>query len=267
MNEILEVSDLSVSFSINGISIPAVHGVSFSLYEGEAVAIVGESGSGKTAAVQSLLRLNSAKVSGKAIFEGKDLLQMSEKGLNEVRGAKIGMVFQDPLTSLNPTMKVGKQIMEALRIHKIKDRAAAKRKALELLELVDIPDPEVRFDQYPHQLSGGMRQRVLIAIALSCNPRLLMADEPTTALDTTTQMQILKLLKGLQQRFSMTLLLITHDLGVVSEICDRAIVFHRGKIVEEGPIEQILYSPRHPYTRMLLSCVPRIESCWREDAP
>ena len=267
MKKIIDVSDLNVSFSIEGVSIPAVRNISFSLFEGEAVGIVGESGSGKSAAVHSLLRLNHAKITGQALFEGQDLIQMSENELNQIRGAKIGMIFQDPLTSLNPTMKIGKQVMEALLVHKIANRSTAKKKALEWLELVDLPDPSIRFDQYPHQLSGGMRQRVLIAIALSCNPSLLIADEPTTALDTITQAQVLTLLRGLRKRLSMTLLLITHDLGVVSEICDRVLVFHAGEIVEEGPIEQILYAPKHPYTRMLLSCVPRIASCWSEDAP
>lgn len=252
MKPLLTVEDLHVSFSIQGKKIEAVRGISFSLYEGESVGIVGESGSGKSVAVQALLGLTSGEVSGKILFQQEPLLS------KKVRGTQIGMVFQDPFTSLNPTMKIGQQVMEGILHHQIRDKKAAKNRALELLHLVSIPDPETRFDQYPHQLSGGMRQRILIAMAMSLNPLLLIADEPTTALDTILQAQILTLLKDLQKKLAMTLLLITHDFGVVAEICERVLVFHEGKIVEEGPIEQILHSPKHPYTQMLVHCVPRI---------
>jgi len=255
---ILDVKNLKVSFPLRGKVIEAVRGISFGVEEGEAVGIVGESGSGKSVAVQRLLGLVEGKVEGEAWFEGENLLQMREEEWRSVRGVKIGMVFQDPLTSLNPTMKLGAQVMEGLVFHGLAKRHEGKQQALEWLRLVRLPDPETRFDQYPHQLSGGMRQRALIAIALACHPHLLIADESTTALDTVTQAQILTLLKDLQKQLQMTLLVITHDFGVVAEICTRILVFQEGKLVEEGPIDQILYAPKHPYTQMLLSCVPKV---------
>lgn len=257
----LEVQNLSVSFSPEEKAV--VRGMSFSLHQGESLGIVGESGSGKTMAVQSLLRLHSAPfVFGKALFEGEDLLQKSERELQQIRGRKIGMVFQDPLTSLNPTMTIGDQITEGLLHHGLCNRKEAKKQALDWLKRVKVPDPEVRLKQYSHNLSGGMRQRVMIAIALSCQPKLLIADEPTTALDTTTQAQILSLLSELQLEFNMALLLITHDLSIVAERCQRVLVLHEGIVVEEGPVEQILLAPKHPYTQMLLRCIPRIDSCF-----
>ncbi|MES2272763.1 MAG: ABC transporter ATP-binding protein [Chlamydiota bacterium] len=257
--ELLRVENLTVSFSVQGRSLQAVRGISFSVNEGEAVGIVGESGCGKSAAVQAITRLTPAsQVSGKVFFEGDDLLLKNPKELRLVRGKKIGMVFQDPMTSLNPTMKIGAQIVEALLYHNLANYAVAKHKALDLLKVTGVPEPEVRFNQYPHQLSGGMRQRVLIAIALICNPRLLIADEPTTALDVTLQAQILEMLKQMQQHFQTSLLLITHDLGVVSTICEKVLVMYAGKIVEEGTVEEVLLNPKHPYTQMLLRSLPRL---------
>lgn len=244
-----------MAFSVQGRKLLAVRGVSFSVREGEAVGIVGESGCGKSATVQALTRLTDAEVSGKVWFEEEDLLQ--KKNLREVRGRKIGMVFQDPMTSLNPTMKIGAQIGEGLIFHGICRRREAVERAIELLRLTGVPEPEMRAGQYPHELSGGLRQRVTIAIALACNPRLLIADEPTTALDVTIQAQILDLLKRLQKHFQMSLLLITHDLGVVASICEWVLVMYAGKIVEQGSVEDVLLRPKHPYTQMLLRSLPR----------
>lgn len=254
---LLDVHDLHVTFSVQGKRLPAVRGVSFSIQQGETVGIVGESGSGKSATVQALTRLiSAAEISGSAFFEGEDLLKKTEAELRQVRGRKIGMVFQDPLTSLNPTMKIGHQITEAILYHKLASPQQAKEKAIELLHLVGVSEPEARLQQYPHQLSGGIRQRITIAIALSCNPHLIIADEPTTALDVTIQAQILDLLKQVQEHFQTGLLLITHDLGVISAICDRVIVMYAGQIVEEGTVEKVLLHPEHPYTQMLISCLP-----------
>ena len=255
---LLKVEDLEVSFSLYGKELKAVRGVSFEVKMGEAVGIVGESGCGKSAAVQSILRLAPASnLKGKVFFEGIDLLQKTEKEMRQIRGKKIGMVFQDPMASLNPTMTIGAQVAEGLIAHGIANKKEAKARALELLREVEIPRPEERLNQYPHNLSGGMRQRVLIAIALSHNPKLLIADEPTTALDVTVQAQILDLLKKRKSRSG--LLLISHDLAVVAEMCERVLVFYAGKIVEQGPTHQILAHPRHPYTQMLLRSIPRLE--------
>jgi len=257
---ILEVENLTVGFSVQGRELLAVRGISFDVKAGEAVGIVGESGCGKSTAIQALTRLTPAtRIEGKALFEGEDLLKKDETELQRTRGRKIGMVFQDPMTSLNPTMKIGDQIIEGLLFHRLADKKDAKEKALELLGLVGVPEPEARMKQYPHQLSGGMRQRVLIAAALSCNPSLLIADEPTTALDVTIQAQILALLKEMQRHFQTSLLLITHDLGVVASICERVLVMYAGKIVEKGTVEEVLLNPRHPYTQMLLRSLPRLD--------
>ncbi len=251
---LLEIDQLSVSFSLYGQTLHAVRGISFQLEQGESLGIVGESGCGKSAAMQAILRLvPNAKISGKILFNGENLLNKTEAEMRTVRGSQIGMVFQDPMSSLNPTMKIGAQIEEALRCHKL----YAPGKALDLLRQVDMPQPELRLKQYPHQLSGGMRQRALIAIALSCQPKLLIADEPTTALDVTVQAQILEILK--QRSKSTSLILITHDLGVVSSVCQRMLVLYAGKIVESGPVEQILSHPKHPYTQMLLRALPRMD--------
>lgn len=249
MKTLLQVENLSVSFSVQGKELRAVRDISFEVGEGEAVGIVGESGCGKSAAVQALMGLTSGKVSGKITFEGKETISP---------GVKIGMVFQDPMTSLNPTMKIGTQIAEGLIYHKMATRTEAKRKAIEFLHLVGVPNPEIRVTQYPHQLSGGQRQRVLIAIALVCHPRLLIADEPTTALDATIQTQILDLIQRMRGHFKMSLLLISHDFSVVAAICERVLVMYAGKIVESGKAIDILERPQHPYTQMLLKSVPRL---------
>ena len=263
MTKILDVQNITVSFSINGQKLHAVRGVSFDLNEGEAIGIVGESGCGKSVTVQSITRLVPSPPSqietGHVFHHGIDLLQATPKYLRSVRGREIGMIFQDPMTSLNPTMKIGAQIMEGMLYHKLFARNIAKERAIELLHVVGIPEPELRFSQFPHQLSGGMRQRVLIAIALAAEPRILIADEPTTALDPTIQTQILALLKELQQNFNMSLILISHDIGVVARLCDRIFVMYAGKIVEHGLAHEVLNSPCHPYTRKLLHSLPRLD--------
>ena len=250
---ILQVKNLTVSFSSRKETILAVRGISFEVFPGEAIGIVGESGCGKTTAMQAITGLSrGALVKGEASFDGVDLLTAS----NTVLGKKIGMVFQDPMTSLNPTMKIRSQIEEGLIYHQLATRKEARERALQLLNLVGLPDALVRAERYPHELSGGQRQRVAIAIALACNPSLLIADEPTTALDVTTQAQILRLIKQIQKQMLMSLILITHDLGVISQVCDRVLVFYAGKIIEQGLVDQILLSPRHPYTQMLLAARP-----------
>ena len=257
---LLEVKDLHVSFSIHGRKLSAVRGVCFTVEAGEIVGLVGESGCGKSATVQALLRLDpSQQIEGKVLFNGENLITKSIQQLNQIRGPQIGMVFQDPMTSLNPTMTIGNQIAEGLIYHKLATPKAAFQKALELLDLVGISDPKYCITQYPHALSGGMRQRVLIAIAIACNPKLIIADEPTTALDVTISSQILTLLKSLCRRLETSLLLITHDLSVVASVCDRVLVMYAGKIVESGPVEEIFYRPKHPYTKRLLQSIPRID--------
>lgn len=263
MSLILNVENLSVSFEASQEKILAVRNANFQLFEGETIGIVGESGCGKSVLTQSLLKLipmPPGKIeSGSVSFEGKNLLSLEEKELSSYRGNKIGMVFQDPFTSLNPTMVVGKQIMEPLLSHNLCSTHDAKARALELLHLVGIPDPSDRFYQYPHELSGGMRQRVMIAISLACKPQILIADEPTTALDVTIQAQILDLLKEIKKKTQTSILLITHDLGVISSICDRVLVMYAGKIIETGPVEKVLKSPLHPYTQMLLDSLFRLD--------
>jgi oligopeptide transport system ATP-binding protein len=255
---LLEVENLSVSFSLYGKTLYAVRGVSFQIEEGEAVGIVGESGCGKSATVQAILRLSPASaIQGKIRFQGEELTALKEDEMRKIRGLKMGVVFQDPLSALNPTMTIGSQIMEGLLYHKIATKEEAKKRALDLLKEVEIGSPKERFHQYPHQLSGGQRQRVLIAIALAAGPRLLIADEPTTALDVTIQAQILDLLK--KRSRSMSLLLITHDLAVAAAVTNRILVFYAGKIVEEGPVREILVRPRHPYTQMLLRSIPHLD--------
>lgn len=256
MNEkpLCSVQNLQVSFNAGEKTIYAVRGISFQLFAGESVGIVGESGCGKTTAVQAIAGLlPKAKILGSADFDGIDLFKESKK----VLGRKIGMVFQDPMTSLNPTMRIGFQIEEALIYHKLTSKKMAREKALELLKLVAIADPLERFYHYPHQFSGGQRQRIAIAIALACSPKLLIADEPTTALDTTIQAQVIKLIQAIQKQFHMALLLISHDLGVIAQVCHRILVFYAGKIVEEGFTQAVLSAPKHPYTRMLLEARPR----------
>jgi oligopeptide/dipeptide ABC transporter ATP-binding protein len=241
----------------------AVDGVSYSVESGETIAIVGESGSGKSVGAMSILRLipnpPGRITKGEILFAGRDLMHLSDEEMRQVRGRDIGMVFQEPMTSLNPVLTIGRQITEALEQHQGADRAAAHKRAVELLGLVGIADPERRLKQYPHQLSGGMRQRVMIAIALACGPKLIIADEPTTALDVTIQAQILELMKDLTRRLDVALIIITHNLGVVARYANRVNVMYAGRIVESGAAAAIYHRPRHPYTMALLRSVPRLD--------
>ena len=260
---ILEVENLRTSFFTADGVVHAVDNVSFNVRRGEAVALVGESGCGKSVTAMSVMRLVAppGKITGGSIkFRGRDLAGLSEKEMRNVRGNDIAMVFQEPMTSLNPVFKIGAQVAEAIRIHKDVSKKEAWKMAGEMLELVSIPDPMKRLDDYPHQLSGGMRQRVMIAMALSCAPELLIADEPTTALDVTIQAQIMELLGKLQEKLGLAILLITHDLGVVAEFCERVIVMYTGRIVEEASVRDLFERPAHPYTRGLLKSLPSVTS-------
>jgi oligopeptide transport system ATP-binding protein len=268
-NVILEVKDLEVSFDTYAGEVKAVRGVSFNLKKGEALAIVGESGCGKSVTAQSVMRLipsPPARIKkGQILFEGKsDIAKLSDKEMEKIRGSEMGMVFQDPMTSLNPTMTIGAQISEGLIKHQRLSKNAAEQRAIELLKMVGIPNPDARMKQFPHHFSGGMRQRVMIAVALACNPKLLIADEPTTALDVTIQAQIIELLKDLQKQMDTSIIIITHDLGVVADIAQKVIVMYAGKIVEQGTVEDIFYNPSHPYTWGLLRSVPRIDGDSKE---
>lgn len=268
MEKLLEVNDLKVHFTVRGGTVQAVRGVNFHINKGEAVAIVGESGCGKSVTAQTLMRLipsPPAIMSGEVLFNGEDLLKKSDKEMEAVRGKDIGMIFQDPMTSLNPTLTIGTQIIEGLVKHEKLDKKAARARAVEMLELVGIPNPQNRVDQYPHQFSGGMRQRAMIAIALACNPSLLIADEPTTALDVTIQAQIMQVMKDMQKKMGTSIVLITHDLGVVADVCDRVIVMYAGKVVETGTKYEIFENPQHPYTKGLLRSVPRLDQ--KKDEP
>jgi peptide/nickel transport system ATP-binding protein len=260
---LLSVRDIRVGFATEGGLVQAVDGVSFDLAAGEVLAIVGESGSGKSVTAQTIVGLTrslNARIKGSASLEGSELLGASESELQQVRGARIAMVFQDPMTSFNPIYRVGRQIVEAVRVHRGEiDNRAARELAIEMLEAVEIPEPERRVDSYPHELSGGMRQRAMIAMALALEPEILIADEPTTALDVTIQAQILELLRRLNRERNLATLLITHDLGVVAEIADRVLVMHEGRIVERGNLDDVFYSPRDPYTRSLLGAVIRLD--------
>jgi oligopeptide transport system ATP-binding protein len=264
MDKILEIKDLNISFHTFSGEVKAIRGVSFDLNKGETLAIVGESGSGKSVTSKSIMRLlppqNSEIKSGQILFEGRDLTKLTDKQMQKIRGHEISMIFQDPMTSLNPTMKIGNQIMEPLIKHQNMSKHAAKERAIELLRLVGISKPEIRVNQYPHQFSGGMRQRVVIAIALACNPKVLIADEPTTALDVTIQAQILELMKDLQKKIDTSIIFITHDLGVVANVADRVAVMYGGKIVEIGTSDEIFYNPQHPYTWGLISSMPDMET-------
>ncbi|WP_226670585.1 ABC transporter ATP-binding protein [Metabacillus litoralis] len=264
MEKILEVKDLHISFHTFGGEVQAIRGVNFDLYKGETLAIVGESGSGKSVTTKSIMRLlpesNSEIKAGEILFDDKNLAKLNNKAMQKIRGKDISMIFQDPMTSLNPTMKIGKQIMEPIIKHQNLSKSAAKDRAIDLLRLVGIPQPEARFNQYPHQFSGGMRQRVVIAIALACNPKVLIADEPTTALDVTIQAQILELMKDLQKKIDTSIIFITHDLGVVANVADRVAVMYGGKIVEIGTVDDVFYNPQHPYTWGLISSMPDLES-------
>ncbi|MEP6920574.1 MAG: ABC transporter ATP-binding protein [bacterium] len=261
MSHLLEVKNLQTHFPTRAGLVRAVNGVSFKLDRGELLGLVGESGCGKSITALSIMRLIAPPgkiVGGEIIFDGRDLLTLSEREMREMRGDDIAMIFQDPMTSLNPVFPVGEQIAEALRLHRHLSRKDARAAAIEAMREVSIPDPARRSADYPHQLSGGMRQRVMIAMALACDPKLLIADEPTTALDVTIQAQILELLDGLRKTRELAVLLITHDLGVVAEVADRVAVMYTGKIVEEAPVEELFARPRHPYTEGLLRSVPKL---------
>jgi peptide/nickel transport system ATP-binding protein len=264
---LLEVERLQTHFGTPDGVVRAVEGVSFHINAGETVAIVGESGCGKSVTSMSILRLIQeppGKIAGSIRFDGRDLLALSEPEMRQIRGNAISMIFQEPMTSLNPVLTVGKQIGETLRLHQGMNARAAEQKAIEMLTLVGIPAPERRVREYPHQLSGGMRQRVMIAMALACNPKLLIADEPTTALDVTIQAQILDLMRDLKTRLGSAIMLITHDLGVVAEMAERVIVMYAGRKVEEATVDAIFARPLHPYTQGLLGAVPKLGSSLHE---
>jgi len=263
VGKLLEVINLQTHFLTRGGVVRAVDGVSWDVEEGETVALVGESGCGKSVTALSIMRLVEPAagriVGGRILFKGRDLLTLDEEEMRRVRGREIGMIFQEPMTSLNPVLTIGRQLTEGLEIHLGLSRDEARRRAIERLGLVGIPDPERRLSQYPHQFSGGMRQRMMIAMALACDPPLVLADEPTTALDVTIQAQILELMKDLSRRLGVAMLIITHNLGVVARYADRVNVMYAGRIIERGTARQIYSSPRHPYTLGLLRSVPRLD--------
>ncbi len=258
---LLYIRNLAIEFSVAGLPVRAVDGVSFEIPRGGTVGLVGESGCGKSVTSMAIMQLISRPghvASGQILLDGTDLLGIGESGMRKYRGNRISMIFQEPMTSLNPVFTVGQQVGEVFRIHQGASRARAREKAIEMLRLVRIPAPETRVDEYPHQLSGGMRQRVMIAMALACRPQLLIADEPTTALDVTIQAQILDLMTSLQREMGTSILLITHDLGVVAEVCKSVVVMYAGQIVEKAPVEAIFANAAHPYTRGLLNSVPQL---------
>ena len=264
--DVLNVDSLNVEFNINGKYFHAVNDVSFHIKEGETLGLVGESGCGKSVTSLALVRLlsKSARVSGKVFYKDRNMLAIAENEMRRARGEEISMIFQEPMTSLNPVYKIGAQISETLRLHsKISSRQAAKQ-AIEMLRKVGIARPDEIMENYPHQLSGGMRQRVMIAIAMICNPKLLIADEPTTALDVTIQAQILALMKELSRDFGTSVMLITHDLGVVAEMCDRVAVMYAGHIIEQGTVDDIFFDTNHPYTQGLLNAIPKIDVMEKE---
>lgn len=266
MEKILDIKDLRVSFHTYAGEVQAVRGISFHLNKGETLAVVGESGCGKTVTAKAIMRLlpepmpAEIKKESEINFEGKDILAMEDKELRELRGSDISMIFQDPMTSLNPTMTIGKQIAESLIIHRGMSKDEALKEAIRMLELVNIPNADKRAHQYPHEFSGGMRQRAMIAIALACNPKILIADEPTTALDVTIQSQIMELIGDLQEKLGTAVILVTHDLGVVADVADRIQVMYAGQIIERGTVDEIFYNPQHPYTWALLQSVPRLDT-------
>jgi len=260
---ILSIENLRIHFETFAGEVQAIRGVNLKLEKGETLALVGESGSGKSVTAKSIMKLlsnNAVVKEGTITFKGENILEKSERDMQSIRGKKIAMVFQDPMTSLDPTMKIGKQITEVIIKHEKASKEEANKRAEELLELVGIPNAKERMKQYPHQFSGGQRQRIVIAIALACNPDVLIADEPTTALDVTIQAQILELLKELQQQFQMAIIFITHDLGVVANVADRVAVMYAGKVVEVGTVDEVFYNPQHPYTWGLLRSMPTLHT-------
>ena len=263
MSNILEVKNLKISFKTFFGEVEAVRGIDFNVERKKTLAIVGESGCGKSVTANGIMKLLPEPPAfykdGSIIFDGKSILDKTNKEMEQIRGNEISMIFQDPMTSLNPTMKIGDQIVEGLIKHTNITREEAKKKAIQMLELVSVPQPEKRVNQYPHEFSGGMRQRVMIALAMVCRPKLLIADEPTTALDVTVQAQILDLMKDLQNQFDTSIIIITHDLGVVADIADRIAVMYAGQIVEEGTTDRIFYETNHPYTKRLLESIPRLD--------
>jgi oligopeptide transport system ATP-binding protein len=268
MDSLLEVQNLSVSFDTYAGEVKAVQEVSFSVLPGEAIGIVGESGCGKSVTAHSIMGLipipPGRTVSGKILFNHTDLLQLPDKAMEKIRGNDIGMIFQDPMSSLNPVLTIGTQITETLQLHKKMSRKESMEKAVEMLRLVGIPSPEKRVKDYPHQFSGGMRQRAMIAMALACNPKLLIADEPTTALDVTIQAQILDLIKSLNREFNTSVIMISHDLGVIASLCSRVIVMYAGRIAETGSVYDVFHNPQHPYTWGLLKSLPRMDIITKE---
>ena len=260
---ILSIENLRIHFETFAGEVQAIRGVNLKLEKGETLALVGESGSGKSVTAKSVMKLlsnNAVVKEGAIIFKGENILEKSERDMQSIRGKKIAMIFQDPMTSLDPTMKIGKQITEVIIKHEKASKEEADKRAEELLELVGIPNAKERMKQYPHQFSGGQRQRIVIAIALACNPDVLIADEPTTALDVTIQAQILELLKELQQQFQMAIIFITHDLGVVANVADRVAVMYAGKVIEVGTVDEVFYNPQHPYTWGLLRSMPTLHT-------
>lgn len=262
-NKILEVKNLEVSFRTYAGEVQAVRGSNFDLFEGETLAIVGESGSGKSVTVKAIMGLlaeNGYYKGGEILFKGKDITKMHEKVIHKIRGKKIAMIFQDPMTSLDPTMSIGKQLTETIKLHHDVTKKEAHDRAVNLIEIVEIPEAESRMKQYPHQFSGGMRQRIVIAMALACEPKILIADEPTTALDVTIQAQIIELMKDLKEKIGVSVIFITHDLGVVANVADRVAVMYAGKLIEIGTSNEIFYNSYHPYTWGLLASMPDLET-------
>ena len=260
---LLQVKNLCTSFDVDAGEVRAVNGISFSLDKGKVLGIVGESGSGKSVTAYSIMRIlvEPGRIkSGQILFNGEDIVQYSKKQMSEFRGKRVSIIFQDPMTSLNPTYTIGNQLREAILLHTDRNRAEANARAVEMLKLVGVNEPEKRLKQYPHELSGGMRQRVMIAMALACEPDILIADEPTTALDVTIQAQILELMKELQKKLGMAIIMITHDLGVIADMCDEIIVMYAGRVCERGTVDEIFYNPKHEYTKGLLRSIPKLDS-------